>query len=255
MMSCASYKQNIMFKSTEEVQPERISKEVSAVEKNYHIQKNDLLSLEVYSNKGERLIDPNPELSQKNGATQEIEEDEPVYLVDLKGIVRFPMVGEINLENFTLRQAEEILQKEYAKFFKEPYVQLTYKNKRVILLGALGGHVIPLENENMNLLEVLALGKGLTNDSKAQNIRLIRGVRVFEIDLSTIQGLRDGNVIVEPGDIIYVEPVRRPVSEALRDYSGALSLLISLTTLLLVLQSYWLAINLWILNPHIQPIL
>jgi polysaccharide export outer membrane protein len=238
MMSCASYKQNIMFKSTEEVQPERISKEVSAVEKNYHIQKNDLLSLEVYSNKGERLIDPNPELSQKNGATQEIEEDEPVYLVDLKGIVRFPMVGEINLENFTLRQAEEILQKEYAKFFKEPYVQLTYKNKRVILLGALGGHVIPLENENMNLLEVLALGKGLTNDSKAQNIRLIRGVRVFEIDLSTIQGLRDGNVIVEPGDVIYVEPVRRPVSEALRDYSGALSLLISLTTLLLVLQSY-----------------
>jgi len=227
-----------MFKSTEEVQPERISKEVSAVEKNYHIQKNDLLSLEVYSNKGERLIDPNPELSQKNGATQEVEEDEPVYLVDLKGIVRFPMVGEINLENFTLRQAEEILQKEYAKFFKEPYVQLTYKNKRVILLGALGGHVIPLENENMNLLEVLALGKGLTNDSKAQNIRLIRGVRVFEIDLSTIQGLRDGNVIVEPGDVIYVEPVRRPVSEALRDYSGALSLLISLTTLLLVLQSY-----------------
>jgi polysaccharide export outer membrane protein len=227
-----------MFKSTEEVQPERISKEVSAVEKNYHIQKNDLLSLEVYSNKGERLIDPNPELSQKNGAIQEVEEDEPVYLVDLKGIVRFPMVGEINLENFTLRQAEEILQKEYAKFFKEPYVQLTYKNKRVILLGALGGHVIPLENENMNLLEVLALGKGLTNDSKAQNIRLIRGVRVFEIDLSTIQGLRDGNVIVEPGDVIYVEPVRRPVSEALRDYSGALSLLISLTTLLLVLQSY-----------------
>lgn len=238
MMSCASYKQNIMFKSTEEVQPERISKEVSSVEKNYLIQKNDLLSLEVYSNKGERLIDPNPELSQKNGTIQEDEEDEPVYLVDLNGVARLPMIGEINLENFTLRQAEEILQKEYANFFKEPYVLLTYKNKRVVLLGALGGQVIPLENENMDLLEVLALGKGLTNDSKAQNIRLIRGERVFEIDLSTIQGFRDGNIIMEPGDVIYVEPVRRPVSEALRDYSGALSLLISLTTLLLVLQSY-----------------
>ncbi|MBP9926918.1 MAG: polysaccharide biosynthesis/export family protein [Cyclobacteriaceae bacterium] len=238
MMSCASYKQNIMFKSTDEVGTERINKEVNSVEKNYQIQKNDLLGLDVYSNKGERLIDPNPELSQKNGTVQKEEEDEPVYLVDLKGTVRFPMVGEINLENFTLRQAEEILQNEYAKFFKEPYVQLTYKNKRVILLGALGGHVIPLENENMDLLEVLALGKGLTNESKAQNIRLIRGERVFEIDLSTIQGLRDGNVIMEPGDVIYVEPVRRPVSEALRDYSGALSLLISLTTLLLVLQSY-----------------
>lgn len=238
MTSCASYKQNIMFKSTDEVQSERINKAISSVEKNYQIQKNDLLGLEVYSNKGERLIDPNPELSQTNGVVQEEDKDEPVYLVDLKGVARFPMVGELALENFTLRQAEEILEKEYAKFFKEPYVLLTYKNKRVILLGALGGHVIPLENENMDLLEVLALGKGINNDSKAQNIRLVRGERVFEIDLSTIQGFREGNVLVEPGDVIYVEPVRRPVSEALRDYSGALSLLVSLTTLLIVLQSY-----------------
>lgn len=238
LMSCASYKQNIMFKSTEGVEPERVKKEVSSVEKNYRIQKNDLLSLELFSNQGERLIDPNPELSQKNGVVQEYDQKEPTYLVDLKGIVRFPMIGEINLENMTLRQAEEILQKEYAKFFKEPFVLLSYTNKRVVLLGAVGGQVIPLTNENMNLLEVLALAKGITNDSKAQNIKVIRGETVFEIDLSTIQGFRDGNVLVEPGDVIYVEPVRRPFSEALRDYSGALSLLISLTTLVIVLKSY-----------------
>ncbi len=148
------------------------------------------------------------------------------------------MIGEINLENMTLRQAEEILQKEYAKFFKEPFVLLSYTNKRVVLLGAVGGQVIPLTNENMNLLEVLALAKGITNDSKAQNIKVIRGDTVFEIDLSTIQGFREGNMLVEPGDVIYVEPVRRPFSEALRDYSGALSLLISLTTLVIVLRSY-----------------
>jgi len=238
LMSCASYKQNIMFKSTEGVEPERVKKEVSSVEKNYRIQKNDLLSLELYSNQGERLIDPNPELSQKNGVVQESDQKEPTYLVDLKGIVRFPMIGEINLENMTLRQAEEILQKEYAKFFKEPFVLLSYTNKRVVLLGAVGGQVIPLTNENMNLLEVLALAKGITNDSKAQNIKVIRGETVFEIDLSTIQGFREGNMLVDPGDVIYVEPVRRPFSEALRDYSGALSLLISLTTLVIVLKSY-----------------
>ncbi len=238
LMSCASYKQNIMFKSTEGVEPERVKKEVNSVEKNYRIQKNDLLSLELYSNQGERLIDPNPELSQKDGVVQESDRTEPTYLVDLKGIVRFPMIGEISLENLTLRQAEEILQKEYAKFFKEPFVLLSYTNKRVVLLGAVGGQVIPLTNENMSLLEVLALAKGITNDSKAQNIKLIRGETVFEIDLSTIQGFKEGNVLVEPGDVIYVEPVRRPFSEALRDYSGALSLLISLTTLVIVLRSY-----------------
>jgi polysaccharide export outer membrane protein len=238
LVSCASYKQNIMFKSTEGVEPERVNKEAISVEKNYKIQKNDLLSLEVYSNQGERLIDPNPELSQKNGVIQESEQTEPTYLVDLKGIVRLPMVGEMNLENLTLRQAEEILQKEYAKFFKEPFVLLSYTNKRVVLLGAVGGQVIPLSNENMNLLEVLALAKGVNNDAKAQNIKLIRGETVFEIDLSTIQGFREGNVLVESGDVIYVEPIRRPVSEALRDYSGALTLLVSLTTLIVLIQSF-----------------
>jgi polysaccharide export outer membrane protein len=227
-----------MFKSTEGVEPQRVEKEVNSVEKNYKIQKNDFLRLEVYSNQGERLIDPNPELSQKNGVTQQPEKNEPTYLVDLKGVVRFPMVGEINLENLTLRQAEEILQKEYAKFFKEPFVLLSYANKRVVLLGAVGGQVIPLTNENMDLLEVLALAKGLTNDSKAQNIKLIRGETVIEIDLSTIQGFREGNVRVESGDVIYVEPIRRPFSEALRDYSGALTLLVSLTTLIVLIQSF-----------------
>ena len=34
-------------------------------------------------------------------------------------------------------------------------------NNRIILLGAQGGRIIPLENDNMNLLEVLALAGGV----------------------------------------------------------------------------------------------
>lgn len=235
--SCASYRYNIMFKSTDNVQPEVVSKEVLSVEKNYVIQKNDLLALEVHSNKGERLIDPVPELSRTNANVQDDKENDPSYLVDLNGIVRFPMVGEVQLEGLTLRQAEDILKKEYTQFFKEPYVLLQYLNKRVVMLGATGGQVIPLTNENTKLVEVLALAKGLPNDSKAHTIRLIRGERVFQIDLSTIEGFRQGNIIVEPNDVVYVEPIRRPYSEALRDYAGAVSILVSLATLLAVINT------------------
>jgi len=87
------------------------------------------------------------------------------------------------------------------------------------------------------LLEVLALAKGLPNDSKAGNIKLIRGEQVYEVDLSTIQGFKDGNMIIEPGDVVYVEPVRRPFSEGLRDNSGVLSLLVSLATLIAVIYN------------------
>lgn len=227
-----------MFKSTEGVAPEQVKKEVTSAEKNYHIQKNDLLTLQVYSNQGERLVDPAPELSKENGIADELAQSEITYLVNLQGVVRFPMIGEINLENLTIRQAEEIVQKEYAKFFKEPFVMIKYVNKRVIMLGAVGGQVIPLTNENMSLLEVLALAKGLPNDSKANTIKVIRGEKVFEIDLSTIQGFKDGNIIIEPGDVVYVEPIRRPFSEGLKDNAGVASLLVSLVTLLVILRTY-----------------
>ena len=211
-----------MFKPTEGHMPEAIKKEAIVTEKNYVIQKNDLLRLDIFSNNGERLIDPNPDMSGANAkSTSQSSEQQPTeqtsYLVDLNGLAKLPMIGEIKLEGFTLRQAEEIVQKEYSKYFKEPFIKMSYSNKRVIVLGAPGGQVIPLTNQNVTVVEVLALAKGVDNFAKAHNIRLIRGTHVYQMDFSTIQGYKDGNMIVEPGDVVYVEPVRRPLTEALRD--------------------------------------
>ncbi|MBX2900998.1 MAG: polysaccharide biosynthesis/export family protein [Cyclobacteriaceae bacterium] len=237
LTACGSYRQNILFNATTGHVPEKIRHEISNVESDYRIRKNDQLTMDLYSNKGEKLIDPNPELSQENPAGQAEAPQKPIYTLDVNGLVRLPMVGTLNLENLTLRQAEEMLQKEYAHYFKDPYVHLTCANRRVIMLGAPGGQVIALENENMRLPEILALAKGLPNDSKAGNIKLIRGERVFEIDLSTLQGFKEGNMVVESGDIIYVEPIRRPFSESLRDNSGIFSMLISLATLVVVISN------------------
>ncbi len=237
MTSCASYKQNIMFKSTETTSAEKLKKNALGTEKNFEIAKNDRLTIEVYSNGGERLIDNNPELSKINPNTQSSNEDEPTYLIDLKGLIKLPMINEIKLEGLTVKQAEEVLQKEYARFFKDPFVKLSFVNKRVIVLGALGGQVIPMENENTTLVEVLALAKGLDNNAIAHNMRLIRGDKVYEIDFSTIDGYRNGNMLMQTGDIVYVEPVRRPFSEAMRDYAGIISMLVGLATLITVINS------------------
>ena len=234
---CSSYKQNIMLKTPEDFKSATLSKEVLETERNYVIQINDLLHLEVYTNKGERIIDPNPALSQRDNTTTEQDRPQVKYLVDLNGIVKFPVIGDMKMVNLNLRQAEAILQVEYEKFFKDAFVVLTFENKRVIVLGAVGGQVVPLQNNNVTLAEILAMSKGLPNDSKAHNLRIVRKDQVFLIDLSTTQGFLAGNMIIEPGDIIYVEPVRRPFAEGLRDYAGLASLLISTLSLLIVIQS------------------
>jgi polysaccharide biosynthesis/export protein len=215
-----------------------IQQEAKAAEKNYTLQKNDLITIKVYTNAGERIIDPDFELMKDVPAQGLNVAREPIqYLINADGTVRLPMIGLFKVEGLTLLQAEEVLQKEYSKFYQDPFVDLQFHNKRVIVLGAPGGQVIPLLNENVTLVEILAIAKGINNDGKAHNIRLIRGDQVFVADFSTFEGYKKSNMLVEAGDVIYVEPIRRPFLEGLRDYGPAVSVLTGLTTLIVVLIS------------------
>lgn len=235
--SCTSYKQNIMFKPDEKFAAKQADA-ASIAAKNYVIQVNDYLRIDVYSNKGERLIDPNGELIKSTNGTQtRAERVEPSYLVTVDGMAKFPMIDPVMVAGMTIREAEGKLQSEYNKYYKECYVLLTFNNKRVIVLGSPGGQVIPLVNENVSVVEVLAMAKGIGNDGKAHNLRLIRGNDVFLLDLSTIEGLQKSNMIVQPGDIVYVEPIRRPFSEGLRDIAPVLGLSVSLLTLIVLFIS------------------
>lgn len=232
MASCKSYKQNIMFKVPEDAQLKQLAQDA---EKNYIIQKNDYLKLDVFTNGGELIIDPEFKLLKDMPTQNNNFVPDPDFLVDIRGVAKFPMIGEFKVEGLTIRKAEEILQKEYTKYYKDPFVILKYTNKRVVVLGAPGGKVIPLKNENVSLIEVLALAEGINNDGMAHNVRIIRGDQYFVADLSTIEGYYKTNMIMENGDIVYVEPVRRPVVEASRDYAPVLSLAVSITTLIVVL--------------------
>jgi polysaccharide biosynthesis/export protein len=237
-IGCASYKQNIMLRETDTVKPEAFQKQAGSIEKDYVIQKNDILKVEVFSNKGERIIDPNPELTQQNANSSNDQSRQRFeYLVDEKGMVKLPLIGEIRLEGFTLREAEKITQKEYELYFKEAFVIMEFRNKRIVFLGATGGQVIPLTNQNVSLAEAIALAKGLPNDSKAHTIKVIRDNHVYQIDLSTLEGFKAGNMIMEPGDIVYIDPIRRPFSEGLRDNAAILSLLVSITSLIVIVST------------------
>jgi polysaccharide export outer membrane protein len=210
-------------------------------EKNYRIQVGDKLEIRVYTNEGERIIDPDYEL-QKDLNTNTIRKEESIYLVKKDGRMKIPMIGDISLEGMTLSEAEDILQNEFGEFYKDPYIILEFVNKRVVVLGMEGGHVVPLENENMNLLEVLALAGGIPEDMKVRNIRIIRGdlnnPDVQIVDLTTIQGMQSADLNIYSGDIIYVEPVVRVFSESTRELIPLISIITSFVALILAIQRF-----------------
>jgi len=250
----------------------KLRRAINRAEQNYTIQPNDYLAVRVYTNEGEAIIDPNGELSfgapsggarsatgsarqggaNRGGGTQNAGAE---FLVQNDGIVRLPMIGDVKLNGYTLLEADSVLKARYNEFYQQPFVTTQVNNNRILVLGAVGGgngQVIPLVNDNMNLIEVLALAGGIDGGAisgagsgrigRADNIRLIRGdlknPRVQVIDLTSFAGMRQANLQVEPNDIIYVEPVRRPFFEALGDVAplfGIVSGLAGLATTLIYL--------------------
>ena len=235
--SCKSYKESILFKVDDD-DMEKLSKIIVETQGNYQVSPNDHLQIEVYTNKGEQLIDPNNAFN--DGQKTNTEALHPVYTVKPDGTVNLPILGSVHLGGMTIPEVNSNLEEKYSVYYKAPFVQTKYLNKRVIVLGATEGKVIPLDNEGMNLLEVLALAGAVNNDAKGSNIRLIRGdlsnPQVQVIDLTTIEGMARANLEIQPNDIIYVEPMIRPFSESLKVIVPLLSLLTSVLALMIALD-------------------
>ena len=234
--SCRVYNSNRMFKTDHEILVDSIQNSIKNADQAYVIRKNDYISLKVFTNEGERAIDPDYEL-QKQITQQNLEP--PKYLVKENGYAKLPMVGEIQLEGLTLYQVDTLLGSQYSKFYHSAFVITKLLNRRVVVLGPTGGKVIPLENEKMNLIEVIALYGGINEYGKAYNLRLIRGdlnnPHVEIIDLSTIEGMTRANLNVQPNDIIYIEATRKIFSEAIKDIAPLLGIITNLLVAVVVL--------------------
>ena len=223
-----------MFSHEDDFQAATLSAEARALERTYTLQPNDLIQVKVYTKNGEMIIDPEYELSKDFNNSQQKRPD-PEYLVRLDGSVLLPMVGDVKVVDLTLHEANLKLKKHYDEYFIDPYVITTYTNKRVVVMGAPGGQLLPLTNNNITVAEVIAMSGGMQENGNATSIKLIRGDEIFLIDFSTVEGYRASNQIVQPGDIVYIEPIKRFFAGNAVEISVMLSLITTTTTLLILI--------------------
>ncbi len=225
-LSSCSYRNNVMFSHDDNFVAAKLTAEARALETNYTIQPNDLLNVKVYTKNGEMIIDPEYELSKTINNSNRDNKPDHEYLVRLDGSVFLPMVGDTKIAGYTLHDSNLMLIELYSEYFVDPYVITNYTNKRITVLGAPGGQIIPLKNENITIAEVIAIAGGMEQNGNAGAMKLIRGDEVFLIDFSTVEGYYASNQIVKAGDIIYIEPINRVVA----DNAGTIALILSMIT-------------------------
>jgi polysaccharide export outer membrane protein len=229
--SCRTLYPNEMFKQKDYQFFELAKKKVEE----YVIQPGDEMSLEVYSRDGFKLVDvlgggmgttqpsggssalSTGSSSSSSGST--VTNSKHTYLVDKEGFVKLPVLGMLYVKGYTQNELENQLAQRYASLFVNPFVILRVANRRVFVFRGETASVIELNNAPTSLPEVLAKAGGLTRELKAYNIKIIRGdlanPQVRIINLSTLEGLRTADLIVQSNDIIYVEQKRTVVTDVL----------------------------------------
>ncbi len=201
-------------------------------QKEYRIAPNDVLQINVFTNNGEKIIDPVGDDLGKAAQTSTL-----TYLVEYDGLVKLPVLGRTLIGGLTLREAESMLEQKYSVYFNYPFVQIKVTNNRVTIFpGGQGSQamVVVLDNPNTTLFEALAKAGGI-QDGKAHKIKLIRGdlknPQVFDIDLSTVEGMTQANLILQANDIIYVNPRYKVPNKIFETVTPVLSLV---STILLI---------------------
>ncbi|HWY98374.1 MAG TPA: polysaccharide biosynthesis/export family protein [Bacteroidia bacterium] len=246
LTGCSWLYPSMMLKTPRNYPFAKLNDSISSVD--YKISANDFLSLRLYSQDGFRLIDytnivdngssggvPSSGVAAGSNGVQ--------YLVEPDGTVRLPVLGRIPIAGITIREAIQMLEQKFSQYYIKPYIILSVTNRRVIIFPGNPGtaKVVPLINNNTTLIEVLALSGGITVDGKAKEIKLIRGnpnkPSVYLIDLSTINGIKDANTILQEGDLIYVTPQIRPAGVILDRITPTLSLLSTILLTITLLKS------------------
>lgn len=201
--------------------------------KEFRLAATDLLSVSVYTKEGEVIFEATS--SRERGMI--IYDNKNSFLVEADGEVELPIVGRVKAEGLTVQEFQTYLESLFEARFVEPFCLVKVINRRVIVFNgnASVGEVILLENANMRLVEAIAAAGGLGGRANASKIKLIRKEdgkdKVFLVDLSTIEGLDYANMIVQNGDVIYVESTKNISREILTDTGPAVSILTSVLLL------------------------
>jgi len=204
---CTTKEDFVLFNQTEvsknhsekQVEKETLN-QLENVQFEYKIRPYDRVSIIVYKH---------PDISTSN---QNNMQQERGLLVNSKGYIRLPLIKKIHLQGLTQTEAENVLEEAYSVYIKKPDIQIEVLNKRAYVIGEVKrpGEV-PLPNEQLTLLQILATAGDLTDSANRKSILIVDGrsggrTNTRVVNLTDIRSLQTANLMIKPNDIVYVMP-------------------------------------------------
>jgi polysaccharide biosynthesis/export protein len=160
------------------------------------------------------------------------------YLVDEKGNINFPFVGDINIGGLTTSQASAKIQKSLSEYISNTAIVVKFIDNKVTVMGEVNHQgVFPFNTDKITIYDAVALAGGLTRYGNHKNVFLIRQVnneiKKYKLDLANSTIIGSENYYILPNDVIVVEPLRN-ISWSYENITYS-TILTTITTLIAVL--------------------
>ena len=158
------------------------------------------------------------------------------YLVDARGNIQFPVLGDLHVAGLTRLQLQDTIEAQLKSNgqLKDPLVVARFLNFKVFFLSSSGGKVINVNNERCTFLEALAMAGGLdwyTRRDRIGVMREVNGKRVIHyLDPRSTDIFNDDFFVLQQNDIIFTE--ERPYKFFSANLNTVLSLVSSLVSVL-----------------------
>ncbi|WP_461450156.1 polysaccharide biosynthesis/export family protein [Mucilaginibacter sp.] len=236
--SCSTYKNVPYFQDLDH------SKITENQVENYSpliIKPADILGINVNSRNPESSAVFNYNLNRVNGGSMDSSPENPItgYMVDDKGDIHLPLIGNLKVAGLTTSQLSVKLDQMLLTYYKDPVVNIRLINFKVSVFGdVLRPNVYTLQSERTTITEALTLAGDLNITAKRTNIILIReqdGKRMFiPIDLTSKTIFDSPYYYLRNNDEIYVQADRVKYSQVDSRFQVASLIVAALSVLAIV---------------------
>jgi len=160
------------------------------------------------------------------------------YLVDEKGNVNFPFVGNINVLSLTTAQASEKIQKALSDYVSNTSVTVKFVDNQITVMGEVNRQgVYPFIQDKLNIYEAISLGGGITRYGNRMSVIVIRHIdgkiMHYRLNLSDSKIASKDYYYILPNDVVVVEP-RKDISTSYQNITYT-TILASISTALAIL--------------------
>lgn len=136
------------------------------------------------------------------------------YIVNDQGSIRLPYLGIIKIEELTLEEAADKIEKALKDFLFEPVVFMRFMNSTITVLGEVQRPgVYMFDYKNINIFQAIGYAGDITEFGNRRKVLIIRENGELRqkkyVDLTQGKILESSIYTLQSGDIVFVEPLGR----------------------------------------------